>query len=472
MHMKQQGFIVCVVFAVHALSSNAAVALEFQPGVGVGLEFTDNAKLTPDNTADDLIAVTYVAANVSENRGPLTYQASTSLSKQNYTKDSFADQRYFYLNAIADWVMIKNRFTWTVSDNFSQVPVNALGSNTPNNLQDTNAFKLSADIKPRILARHDLSIVPSFAQYYYEELNTDNKQYSLAANWQYQATRLTDLGLSLSARKIDYTEADPDSGRSIEDVRFLNASIAFNGQRIRSNFDAKLGITDVKRDNGLKTSGFVGHLNWLANLSTRSQFLALISTDLTDTSTAGVRATTDSGTTGAAGESAAADSGTTSTAGGSAALDSETRSGDDVQITTDVIRNSIIDLAYLRKDASLGTRISVRYHKVAYSDNPLDRIIRDFGLQFSYPVTQLLTSSAYINHNRSKQLDSGRLDKTFTVGGNLKYSFSRKIHGVFDLKYRKKDSTVAEQNYNEFSVYVSLVYGFGDVVRPTRAGVF
>ncbi len=470
MHLRQPGLLLCVAFVAQALSSNAAVALEFQPGIGLGLEFTDNAKLTPDNTVDDLIAVTYVAANISENRGPLTYQASTSLTKQNYTKDSFADQRYFYLNAIADWAMIKNRFNWTMSDQFSQVPVNALGSNTPNNLQDANVFALAADIKPRIFARHDLSIVPSFSQYYYEELDTDNKQYSLAANWQYQATRLTDLGLSLSARKIDYTETGP-FGRSIEDVRFLNASIAFSGQRIRSTFDAKLGITDVKRDNGQKTSGFVGHLNWLANLSTRSQFLALISTDLTDTSTAGVRAITDSGTTSTAGESAAADSDTTSTVGGGAAV-TGTRSGDDVQITTDVIRNSIIDLAYLRKDASLDTRISVRYHKVAYSDNPLDRIIRDFGLQFSYPVTQLLTSSTYINHNRSKQLDTGRKDKTYTVGGNLRYDFSRKIHSLFDLKYREKESTFAPENYNEFSVYVSLVYGFGDVVRPTRAGVF
>jgi len=146
--------------------------------------------------------------------------------------------------------------------------------------------------------------------------------------------------------------------------------------------------------------------------------------------------------------------------------------GSGVQITADVVRNSMINLAYIRDDASLNTRVSARYNKLKYSENPLNRIIRDFRLQFSYPVTQLLSSGAYLNYNRTKQLDTNRLDQQVIVGANLRYRFSRKLHGLFDLKYRTRESTTDSQNFDEFTVFVSMVYGFGDVRRPTRIGGF
>lgn len=146
--------------------------------------------------------------------------------------------------------------------------------------------------------------------------------------------------------------------------------------------------------------------------------------------------------------------------------------GDDVQVTTDVIRNSIVNFDYIRDDAPFNSRFWFKYNKITYSDSPLNRVVRAFGIQASYPLTRLLSSSVYANYNRTKQLDTERLDKRFTVGGNLKYNFSRKLHGLFDLKYRTKESTSVLENYDESSVFVNLVYGFGGASRPTRAGGF
>ena len=105
-----------------------------------------------------------------------------------------------------------------------------------------------------------------------------------------------------------------------------------------------------------------------------------------------------------------------------------------------------------------------------YSENPLDRVICDFGVRLNYPVTQLLSSGVYTTYNRTEQLDTDRLDEYLTVGGNLNYRFTRKWRGLFDIKYRTKESTSFSQNYEEASVFVSLVYGFGGVQRPSRAG--
>jgi hypothetical protein len=416
---------------------------EFQPGIGVGLEYTDNAKLTADNKVNDLITIGYVGARFSEDEGPLTYNATTSFNNQSYTQDTYPDQHYFNLAGSADWEMIKDRFDWTLSDYYSQRPVNTLDSNTPDNLQDENAFNFGANIRFPISPRQSFSLIPSFSQYYYEVQATDNKQYALAVNWNYLMSQLSTVGLTFSTRKIDYTETDI-LGNSIADTTFTNAAFIINGKRLRSDYSINLGATNVQRDSngGEEATGFSGYINWLANVSSRSTFNTLVSTDLTDTSTVSQNLTENP-------------------ANGNPA---------DVQITTDVVRNSILNLAYLREDGSLRSRIWGEYRELNYSDSPLDSIIRTYGIEFNYPVTQLLSSGAYINYNRTKRVQIDRLDQYYIVGGNLKYNFSRKLYGLFDIKYRTKESTLPSENYDESSVFASLVYGFGDVLRPSRAG--
>jgi len=428
----------CLILAGFFFVNKPLLAVQFEPGIGFGLEFTDNARLTVDNQLNDLITASYVGGRVSENSGPLKYDATASFNKHVYTKNSYIDQRYLNLGAGANWEMVKNRFNWILSDNFNQRPVVSLNSNTPDNLQDTNIFTFGANIDQPISARQNFRLIPMFKQYYYETLTTGNKQLSLAATWNYQMFRLTNVGLNLSTRNINYME------QVISDTRFTNLSVVVNGQRQRSTFSLNLGSTNVKRDNSDGTRGFSGFLNWLVDLSSRSKFTTNLSTELTDTSSASFRTVNSPGN----------------------------GNGDDVQVTTDVIRSSVINLSYIREDALLNSSIWVRYNKLEYSENPLDRVIRAFGLQANYPVTRLLSGGAYANYNRTKQLDSQRLDKRFMVGGNLRYNFSRKLHGFLDLKYRKKESTTISENYDEYSVFASIVYGFGDVYRPTRVGGF
>lgn len=432
--MHKQSYLICVAVVGLLFCYKAIAVVEFEPGVGAGLRYTDNARLAPEDEAvDDLVVTAHVAAEISENEGPLQYGATASLDEQHYTKDSYDDRRYFNLGARADWAMVKDRFNWFLSNRYSQKSVVSINSITPDNTQDINVFTFGANMRLPVSARQSFSLVPTFSQYYYEVLVTDNKQYSLAGSWNYQMSRLTSVGLNLSARKINYTEKNR-LGLSIEGTTFTTLGFTFNGQRLRSSFAGSIGTTNVERDNGDETSGFSGFLSWFTDMSSRSTFETLFSTDLTDSSSSGALS-----------------------------VEGDPLAGDDVQITSDVVRNSIITLAYRRKDASLNTRISAKYHKLEYSENPLDRLVRSFGVDMSYPVTQLLSSGIFIRYDYTDQLDTDRLDEGYTVGSHLGYKFSRKLRGLFDLKYRKKESTYVRENYDEFRVFASLVYGFGNV---------
>ena len=350
--------------------SQVACAVLFEPGIGLGLEYTDNATLSPDATVEDLITVGYVGARLSENEGPLKYDVSAAFNKHNYVRDTYEDQRYFNLGARADWEMIRERFNWFLSNRYSQRSgYFYLTLILPIIYRIVMLLPLVLIFRFPVSARQSFSLVPMFSQYYYEVLSTDNKQYSLAANWNYQMFRLTNVGLSLSTRTINYTETDL-LGQSIEDTTFTTLGFTFNGQRLHSSFAGSLGSTNVSRENGDETTGFSGFLNWVADLSSRSKFNTLISTDLTDTSTV------------------------------SSALAEDPTIGNpnDVQITADVVRNRIISLAYLREDGSLKSSISANYSELEYSESPLDRINRGLRAQLNYPITQLLSGGTYVNY--------------------------------------------------------------------------
>ena len=75
--------------------SPGVFAVLFEPGVGLGVEYTDNATLVNEDKVNDLITVGYVGARLSENEGALKYDATASSNNTSYTQDTFPDQRYF-----------------------------------------------------------------------------------------------------------------------------------------------------------------------------------------------------------------------------------------------------------------------------------------------------------------------------------------------------------------------------------------
>ena len=419
-------------------SGPGAFAVVFEPGVGVGLEYTDNAALTADNQLDDLIAIGYIGAKLADTDGPLVADITASLNHHRYTKDTFEDQRYFNLGATADWGMIPNRFNWLLNNFYSQRPINSTQPNTPDNIQDSNFFTFGANIVAPISARQVFSLRPEYRNFYYELQETDNQQFSVAAGWSYQINALSSMGLNGSVRTIDYDQP------LIDDVTFSSLFLAVAVRRYRSNFSTNLGSTHVERDNGQSTEEFAGNLDWRFDLTQRSRFRTFVSTDLTDSSSGALNATVDPGT------------------------------GDpnDLQITTDVIRSKVLTLAYAREDGVLESSLTGQLRELNYSESPNDRRIRSLNAVFNYPVSGLLASGFYARYRHTELIDLLRTDNDYTVGANLRYQLSRKLRGSFDIKYRNRDSTVEVQSFNELSAYVSLTYGFGQPLRPTRSGGF
>lgn len=420
------------------LYSNSAVAIEFVPGVGLGLEYTNNAKLAPDNEVSDVVAIGQVGASLVEEQGFLVYSIGAAISKETYLNDTFDDKRYLNLAAKADWEMIRERVNWFLTDNFYQSPVNSLDANTPDNRQDSNTFIFGTNVTFPITGLQTFSLIPQYSKYYYEITGTSNQQYSIAANWNYKVFRTTGVGLYLSVREVQYDDV------AVADTVFADYGVSLSGERVDSNYSINAGSTTVKRAATIgvdaadseEFTGFSGKASWQQELSSRSTIEVLVSTQITDTST----------------------------------VSQSTLPGDpsDVQLTTDVVRNSVARLGYSRKDASLGSNIWAEHRKIRYSDNTeLSRLIQTFGAQLNFPVSQLISSGVFLNFNNTKGQEVFREDKRFEIGANVKVSFTSNLSSTFDVRYRTKESTDSTKNYDELSVFANLNYGFAGVGQRT-----
>jgi len=420
------GRISVVMFAAAICSSPAAVALDFMSSIGAGMEYTDNARLTSRNEKDDWIASGNIAASLTETGGPLEASVNTSVTYNDYLNNTYSEQTYFKLGAVAGWKQIENRLEWNASNFFSQTPVDSIDPDTPNNLQDTNVFSFGPRVNFPINGRHNISFSPVFRDYYYEDSDTDNQEYGLSAGWSYQMYPTLNVGLSSSISDVRY-----DDDKRNPDYTRTKYQAVLSGTRPYSVYTLKLGMTNIDRDRFDDQDGASGSLDWLFNISGISSLRAFISSDISDSSDAYY----------------------------SSSIDPDTGDYNTVQTSGDVLRNSTARITYKRDGTVVKARVWTELRDLDYKESPDDRKVMVVGTSLDRRVATVITAGVYGKYNKTKETDTSRTDKSYVVGGKMGFNLSRKLSANINLQYQNKDSTRSIDEYSEYSVFAGLTYG-------------
>jgi hypothetical protein len=402
-------------------------AATFEPGAGLGWQYSDNVALTPDDEEVDHGAVGYLGALLTEEGGPLTYSAAGTVTRQLYANSTFDNQTYFNLNARARWEQVDNRLNWLVDDFFTQTPVNSLGEDVPTNIENTNVFSLGPDITFPLSSGHRFRVNPFFRDYYYEDSDTDNQQYGLDAGWSYPMYPTMRIGINAGITDVNYDQSDGDNDYTRTQLR-----AAVSGSRPHSEYTVDLGTSRVSRDKGNDQTGFGGSLSYLYNITGRSSVRAHAATDLTDSS----QTFFDS------------------------EVNPDSGNQDNVQTSGDTFRNNVFTLVYTRDDDTFDTRVWGELRNINYDESLNDRKVQEFGADLDYRINAYLGTGVYGSYVKYKETDISRTDKRYILGGRVRYNFSRKLAANVSIQYRNRDSTESASNYNEFSALVGVVYGY------------
>jgi hypothetical protein len=320
-----------------------------------------------------------------------------------------------------------------VRDFFTQRLTNSLDRSTPSNIENVNIFNFGPDIALPISKVQKLVITPKFSDFYYQNSDTDNQQYSLALDWLYNTSATNEVGLGGSFSKTDFKDENKNPNFTASNVHAIVA-----GQLSRSKYRVNLGFTKIDRD-GFKneSASTTGSLNWVLALTGRSNARVYVASDLTDSSYSALESAIDPGR------------------------------GDinNVQISGDVFRNNILRTELSRKGSTLNSKLWAELRDLDYKETPQDRKVQSVGIKFDYQMRALVSSGLYARYSRTKRTDQDRTDKGYAVGGLIGYQLSRNLRTAFNLQYKTKNSTDNAQEYNEFSGLISLDYGIGEVQR-------
>lgn len=425
-----------VLTGVFLLTANAH-AWVFSPAVGGGMQYTDNARLTPTMEVDDWIATGYLTAGLARDEGALQANASATIFSEKYLNDSYGDQDDLNINAVATWEQIPGRLVWQVDDYFTQTSVDSLGERTPSNAQDTNAFSIGATLTIPVSGRNVFTLNPVVRDFTYEETDTDNRSHGLLAGWRYLVSPAITVGVDGTVTSVEYDNETANPGYTRKSIQAV-----LNGTGGRTEYQVRLGATEIDRDQFSDVSGSTGNVSLLYRLTQRSSIDARVSSTLSDTSEGYFNVASDPDGGGFNG----------------------------LQVSGDILRTDTVRVTFVRADSAINTRAWAEYNEYDYEQLANDRSVQAIGFDLSHPISPQLTSSVFGTYNRIKDKSLVRTDKTRIIGGNLNYRLSRSLTVDFELRLSDRESNDASSEYKEVRGILGLVYGFGRQGAVPRTG--
>ena len=405
--------------------------IDIEYGVGAGLEYSSNIARSQTDGQDDVVGIGNVALSVNKEEGRLRVNSNASLSYQNFKNDTFSDQTLFDLKLDSEGRIVKDRFSWILSDYFTQRPTRSIDPQTPDNQEDTNIFTTGPDLFFVANSRNRFSLGSRYMQFYYQDQEIDNRRYQLLGSWEFIASQTLGFGLSGTAAHVDYDNND------IPDFDIQNAFVRINYLRGRSTIKLDLGTTWIQRDEVENQQGFLGNLDWLYEMNSRSslQFTAF---------------------------SRLADSGSNSLTASSTPDFGGNVSGQ--QSSADTLTTTQAAVTYRHRTGSgYAGRLSLYVTDYNYDNTPQDR--REF--RSSADVTRSLadrfSATLFGDYLYTDETSTGRKDKTYTLGLRLSYKLGRKLSANLDLQREDRNSNRSENEFDENRVLFSIIYGIGRI---------
>jgi hypothetical protein len=405
-----------------------ALALQAGGDVGMDLRYTNNANLVQSNEVEDLIAMVSAGGSVLENSGPLTGSATAVVRGLSYQDDTFDNQIYPELNAYADWEQVKNFLKWSVRDYYSQSSIDTLVANTPDNIEDINAFSFAAQLMMRPADRHTLTVTPSIDDYYYETSSSNNQQTGIAADWSYQYRPTVALSLNGSFRDVNYDDDTLNPGHT-STILGVSTTVMHS----RSEYRGSVGVTSIEGDSGNDDDGTNAAISALYRLTGRSSLNANVSTDITNTSNLYL------GTW----------------------VDPNTGNFSNIQTSNEVVRSRLLRIAYNRNGSTTDLSGWVELRELDYDTVNDDRKLQDYGVSVGYRVTAKMTASVSASYVKTEVENPAETDKYFVTDGQVVYALSRKLSAQGGVRFQKRTNTDPLQEYDEYSIFAGVGYHLG-----------
>lgn len=415
---------------------SVAGALDLGYSLGYGLEYTDNALLTPDNKQEEWTNSLRAGFSLLQSSPTVEARIASDAEYRNYKNNTSPDETLFNLNLLGKWNISPQRFSWTVEDYFNQTAINPVAPNTPNNRQNTNTLSTGPDFTWRMSPVHALEFGARHARNTYQTTEIDNTRVTGYARWAYQSTPSTRLSLELSAESVNYDDQQASSNINFDR---RDAFFEVSNRLARNQLVLDAGTTRISRDNAQDETGELGRFSWIREISSTATVAMYASSQLSD-----------------AGQQALS-------RGQAASLGPLQPTSPIPVVSGDVFRTKSVELLYSFRRAYGDNVFRAFRQKDEFKTAPEnDEDRRGGSFAIGYDFSQAFTSSLFGSYARVEDFvtvpSSVYRDKTFGIG--LVNRFIRRLSLALDLRENRRDGNNVSitNNYTEHRGMLTLIY--------------
>lgn len=423
-----------------------AIGGELGWGLGAGIQYTDNARLTPASGQEDWIYGAVAGLNYIERNPENPAYITAILDHREYKNDTYAPETLLYVDATARWVISPQRFSWMVTDVARPVVGDPRLGETPQNRTGGNAFGTGPEILFRLSGRNAVGVGGYYVNIAYQDNDADSDRYLGYVRWLHNLDSTRVLSANLDTQEVAYRSG------VYEDYRRDDWFIRYGQRDTRSDISLDLGYSVLNRERQDDLAGWLGRLRLAGRIMATSGFALSAFRQLTDTGNSLLRSATDPLAPPGIPTSGAPPSLTET-------IDLYLESG------------ASLDLTHQWTTASGGIGATTR--KLLYNNVTSEDRSEHMGrIEFMYLFTPRFSGNLFAYYVKTDYLNLLREDETRDLGIRLSYQMGRHVYLVLTGSQRDRGSSDPLAEYKENRGAVSIAYstsaGLIDIAANTR----
>jgi hypothetical protein len=213
-----------------------------------------------------------------ERTGDFNARLLAQAELRDYLRNTYVDEKAYYVNGAAVWTIVPRQFTWHVDDLASQVPINLAAPDTPNNRTNVNSLSTGPDFTLRLNPADSADIGARYGRIDIQGPG-DNERSSAYARWVHQASTQTNLSVNYETTRVNFQDSSFFSNYLLQQW-FLRYEL----RPSPSGIAVEAGITRLTLGGQEQPIGRYGRLTLLHQLNSESSLRASLESRYADAS--------------------------------------------------------------------------------------------------------------------------------------------------------------------------------------------
>lgn len=263
---------------VISLFPGTVCALQAEWSVGAEAQYSDNIRLAPEDEESEWTRIGRLGIGLLHNAPDMDAQVGADYTYRDYAGDTYEDEGTLESEALIDWRIVPDYFSWQARGRYARVPIATTGADTPDNFQDAYGFVTGPDLVLPFTSVDFLRLGARYGRYGVEETVEDSERYAASLGLVRRLSSLTEL--SLNSR---YTQVRYDEQTAVQtDYDRVDTYLALERRLRLGSLSAAAGYTSIQRDNLEDVEGALARLSWRRDLASQSEAGLELSYQVTD----------------------------------------------------------------------------------------------------------------------------------------------------------------------------------------------